>query len=207
MQLKNTFIYITLIIFSHFSVSSENNELITPYNLNEKYLDYLTPYQPIVGQSGMVVSQNSLSSDVGINILNQGGNAVDAAVAVGFSLAVTLPRAGSLGGGGFMLIYMKDENAVININYKSESSRNASNTSLFGNKYGSEMNKRRFEILLELLGTNALTTEGEGHDQDVMDISPQWLRSKGNSIEGGTTEVQLNIIAKRVLDLPEGGQA
>jgi len=134
MQLKNTFIYITLIIFSHFSVSSENNELITPYNLNEKYLDYLTPYQPIVGQSGMVVSQNSLSSDVGINILNQGGNAVDAAVAVGFSLAVTLPRAGSLGGGGFMLIYMKDENAVININYKSESSRNASNTSLFGNK-------------------------------------------------------------------------
>lgn len=73
--------------------------------------------------------------------------------------------------------------------------------------YGSEMNKRRFEILLELLGTNALTTEGEGHDQDVMDISPQWLRSKANSIEGGTTEIQLNIIAKRVLDLPEGGQA
>ena len=73
--------------------------------------------------------------------------------------------------------------------------------------YGSEMNKRRFEILLELLGTDALTTEGEGHNQDVMSISPQWLRSKGNSIEGGTTEVQLNIIAKRVLDLPEGGQA
>ena len=73
--------------------------------------------------------------------------------------------------------------------------------------YGSEMNKRRFEILLELLGTDVLTTEGEGHNQDVMSISPQWLRSKGNSIEGGTTEVQLNIIAKRVLDLPEGGQA
>ncbi len=72
--------------------------------------------------------------------------------------------------------------------------------------YGSEMNKRRFEILLELLGTDVLTTEGEGHNQDVMSISPQWLRSKGNSIEGGTTEVQLNIIAKRVLDLPEGGQ-
>ena len=82
----------------------------------------------------MVVSQNSLSSDVGIKILNQGGNAVDAAVAVGFSLAVTLPRAGSLGGGGFMLIYMKDENKIININYKSESSRNASNTSLFGSE-------------------------------------------------------------------------
>lgn len=73
--------------------------------------------------------------------------------------------------------------------------------------YGSEMNKRRFEILVELLGTNALTLEGEGHDPELTEIAPQWLRSKGNSIEGGTTEVQLNVIAKRVLDLPEGGQA
>lgn len=73
--------------------------------------------------------------------------------------------------------------------------------------YGSEMNKRRFEILLELMGTRALAIEGEGYDEDELGISSQWLRSKGNSIEGGTTEVQLNVIAKRVLDLPEGGQA
>ena len=57
----------------------------------------------------MVVSQNNLSSDIGIEILNKGGNAVDAAVAVGFSLAITLPRAGNLGGGGFMLFYIKKE--------------------------------------------------------------------------------------------------
>ena len=52
----------------------------------------------------MVVSQNALSSNIGTQILDMGGNAVDAAVAVGFSLATTLPRAGNLGGGGFMLV-------------------------------------------------------------------------------------------------------
>ena len=57
----------------------------------------------------MVVSQNALSSDIGVKILDMGGNAVDAAVAVGFSLATTLPRAGNLGGGGFMLIYIKEK--------------------------------------------------------------------------------------------------
>ena len=57
----------------------------------------------------MVVSQNQASSDIGIEILNMGGNAIDAAVAVGFSLAITLPRAGNLGGGGFMLVYLSNE--------------------------------------------------------------------------------------------------
>ena len=55
----------------------------------------------------MVVSQSLASSDIGVEILNMGGNAIDAAVAVGFSLAITLPRAGNLGGSGFMLVYLK----------------------------------------------------------------------------------------------------
>ena len=63
---------------------------------NQSYIDYQSPYHPVVSNSGMVVSQNFLSSDIGIEILNKGGNAVDAAVAVGFSLAIALPRAGNL---------------------------------------------------------------------------------------------------------------
>ena len=75
----------------------------------------------------MVVSQNQASSDIGIEILNMGGNAIDAAVAVGFSLATTLPRAGNLGGGGFMLVYLKDENKTIAVDFRSAAPKNISN--------------------------------------------------------------------------------
>ena len=81
----------------------------------------------------MVVSQNVLSSDIGIEILDMGGNAVDAAVAVGFSLATTLPRAGNLGGGGFMLIYIKEKDEIF-ILIISKSPRNASIEKLLGVK-------------------------------------------------------------------------
>ena len=83
------------------------------------YIDYLSPFHPTIGQTGMVVSQNQASSDIGIQILDMGGNAVDAAVAVGFSLAITLPRAGNLGGGGFMLVYLKEEQKTIAVDFRS----------------------------------------------------------------------------------------
>ena len=64
--------------------------------------------QPVTGQHGMVVAQEPNAADVGLAVLKNGGNAVDAAVAVGFALAVTHPVAGNIGGGGFMLIRMAD---------------------------------------------------------------------------------------------------
>ena len=70
---------------------------------------------PVFATEGMVATQEALATQVGLDILRQGGNAVDAGVAVGFALAVTLPRAGNLGGGGFMLVHDagKDETAAI----------------------------------------------------------------------------------------------
>src|SRR5713226_1727832 len=64
--------------------------------------------QPIYARKAMVVAQEELATDVGLAVLRSGGNAIDAAVAVGFALAVTHPYAGNIGGGGFMLISMAD---------------------------------------------------------------------------------------------------
>lgn len=74
--------------------------------------------QPVWAKHGMVASQETLASRTGVEILKQGGNAVDAAVAVAFSLAVTLPRAGNIGGGGFMLVHIAKENKTIAIDYR-----------------------------------------------------------------------------------------
>jgi gamma-glutamyltranspeptidase/glutathione hydrolase len=67
--------------------------------------DQIGHAQGVAAANGMVVTQDALATRVGVEILQQGGNAVDAAVAVGFAMAVTYPRAGNLGGGGFMLIH------------------------------------------------------------------------------------------------------
>ena len=73
---------------------------------------------PVIGKQGMVVSQEATASRIGVDVLKRGGNAVDAAVAVGFALAVTLPRAGNLGGGGFMVIHRADLKQSTTIDYR-----------------------------------------------------------------------------------------
>ncbi len=69
--------------------------------------------------------------------------------------------------------------------------------------YGTEQNKNRYDLLVEMMGVNGLGWTGEEFDQADLGVTRQWLRSKANSIEGGTSEVQLNIIAKRILGLPD----
>ncbi len=69
--------------------------------------------------------------------------------------------------------------------------------------YGTEQNKDKYELMLSLMGTRALGWSGEPFDSRELSTTRQWLRSKANSIEGGTSEVQLNVIAKRVLGLPD----
>jgi gamma-glutamyltranspeptidase/glutathione hydrolase len=73
---------------------------------------------PVLAQRGMVSSQERRASEVGVEIMKRGGNAVDAAVATGFALAVTLPRAGNLGGGGFMLVHIAKTGETIAIDYR-----------------------------------------------------------------------------------------
>ena len=111
------------------------------------YIDYQSPFHSTISEGAMVASQNHLSSEIGIEIIKKGGNAVDAAVAVGFSLAVTLPRAGNLGGGGFMLIYMKDRDEILAIDYRSQSPEGLTTDQIFGVNLPDEYKKADRDIV------------------------------------------------------------
>ena len=75
-------------------------------------------HHPVEGYGGMVSSQKDLATEAGVQVLREGGNAIDAAVTTGFALAVTLPRAGNLGGGGFMVVHLAETDETIAINYR-----------------------------------------------------------------------------------------
>ncbi len=89
-------------------------------------IDYSERFLPIVARRGMVAGPEQLAAEVGAQILRQGGNAVDAAVATGFALAVTYPRAGNLAGGGFMLIHLANEGRQTLIDYRETAPTGAS---------------------------------------------------------------------------------
>ena len=86
---------------------------------------------------------------------------------------------------------------------ESQSTKAPSFVSSMFKLYGTEQNKKRSELLLKAMGSQMLGWQGEGFEVDELDATRAWLRTKANSIEGGTSEVQLNIIAKRVLSLPD----
>lgn len=81
-------------------------------------VSYQDIHHPIFAEQGMVSTQEELASRVGLEVLQNGGNAIDAGVAIGFTLAVTLPRAGNLGGGGFMLIHSASRGETVAIDYR-----------------------------------------------------------------------------------------
>jgi gamma-glutamyltranspeptidase/glutathione hydrolase len=123
--------------------------------------------KPVVGQNGMVVSVDELASQVGIDILKKGGNAVDAAVAVGFALAVTFPPAGNIGGGGFMIIRFPETKEAVALDFREmapgdatpdmyldENGNYAEERSLYGHlAVGIPGTVKGFELAMEKYGT------------------------------------------------------
>lgn len=81
-------------------------------------LDYKSRFHPVIGRSGIVSSQEARASEIGLQVLKEGGNAVDAAIAVAYALAVTLPKAGNLGGGGFMLFHSAEDNQTYALDFR-----------------------------------------------------------------------------------------
>ena len=104
----------TLIISALFWTSASAKDIQTklpPVDFNDQV-------HPVYSQTGMVAVQDSLAAQVGADILRRGGNAIDAAVATGFALAVTHPQAGNIGGGGFMMIALNDKPDVIAVDFR-----------------------------------------------------------------------------------------
>jgi gamma-glutamyltranspeptidase/glutathione hydrolase len=90
---------------------------------NSRFASDILPAQPVIAHQGMVASQEAQATRIGVEVLQQGGNAVDAAVAVGFALAVTYPRAGNIGGGGFMVIHLAGRGETIAVDYRETAPR------------------------------------------------------------------------------------
>ena len=91
--------------------------------------------EQVIARDGMVVAQETRAARIGADVLQRGGNAVDAAVATGFALAVTYPRAGNIGGGGYMLIHLADRNVDTAIDYR-ETAPAATTRDVFLDEHG-----------------------------------------------------------------------
>ena len=108
---------------------------------------------PEVGLEGMVVTQHYLASEVGVAILNKGGNAYDATIAVAFALAVVLPRAGNIGGGGFTVLYNSSDESFQSLDYR-EKAPLAASKNMYLDKNGDVISN------LSTLGYKAIAVPG-----------------------------------------------
>lgn len=112
------FCKVIVAMVSALATMSLPTSIIAQGSASQPLFEYSAINHPVMGRSGMVASHNVLSSKIAAEILSNGGNAIDAGAALGFALAVTLPRAGNIGGGGFMLLHVAKLNKTIAIDFR-----------------------------------------------------------------------------------------
>lgn len=134
-------ILVLVAFFAGFVVSPALAQMGDGGAANTPRLNTTDRFVPVIGRNGMVTSREKMASQVGADILKAGGNAVDAGVAVGFALAVTYPQAGNIGGGGFMVIHLAEENKSIAIDYR-EMAPSRAHRDMYLNEDGSVDNDR-----------------------------------------------------------------
>lgn len=158
--------------------------------------------RPVAAKNGMVVAQEKIAAQIGRDVLARGGNAVDAAVATGFTMAVTYPRAGNIGGGGFMMIHLANGNEDIAIDYRESAPSAATRDMFLGDDGKPDIRKSRDSALgigvpgtvagltlaLEKYGSGkfkladllapaiALARDGFVIADDTADTLPDWYR-------------------------------
>ncbi len=126
--------------------------LIAPTVAQDSRHGYYTPpaldaVNPVVAKNGMVVAQERIAAGIGRDILARGGNAVDAAVATGFAMAVTYPRAGNIGGGGFMMVHLANSGEDIAIDYRESAPAAATRDMFLGDDGKPDTKKSRDQAL------------------------------------------------------------
>ncbi len=102
---------------------------------------------PVQGKEGMVVTSHFLATESALDVLKEGGNAIDAAVTAAFSLAVTQPRSGNIGGGGFMVISSEEKDEVVAIDYREKAPSKATVDMFLDEKGDADSNKSRYSHL------------------------------------------------------------
>ena len=163
-------------------------------------------HQPVFAANGMVASQEARATEIGVAVLRDGGSAIDAAVAVGFALAVTLPRAGNLGGGGFMLVHRAADRHSTAIDYR-ETAPAAASRDMFLDPSG-EVSKARARFSHASAGVPgtvaglALALEMYGTRPLAALLAPAIrLADEGYAIDRGQAAA-LNARAKRLRQWP-----
>lgn len=106
-----------------------------------------TIFKPVVAEKGMVSTAEALATQVGLDVLREGGNAVDAGVAVGMALAVTLPRAGNIGGGGFMIIHDAESDETVALDFREKAPKAAFRDMFLDEDGNADPQKSRFSYL------------------------------------------------------------
>lgn len=132
---------LTRLFLAFLIITSPMRSLAQSESQGGPLIDYGTRFIPAIASRGMVSGPEKLASEAGLAMLKKGGNAIDAAVATGFALAVTLPRAGNIAGGGFMLVHLADANKQVFIDYR-EMAPAAASRDMFLNEDGT-VNKRK----------------------------------------------------------------
>ena len=132
---------LTRLFLAFLIITSPMRSLAQSESQGGPLIDYGTRFIPAIASRGMVSGPEKLASEAGLAMLKKGGNAIDAAVATGFALAVTLPRAGNIAGGGFMLVHLADADEQVFIDYR-EMAPAAASRDMFLNEDGT-VNKRK----------------------------------------------------------------
>lgn len=173
----------------------------------------LSTVRAVAAEHGLVVAQERLAAQVGADILRQGGNAVDAAVATGFALAVTYPRAGNIGGGGFMVIHSAERNEDIAIDYRETAPAATTRDMFLGPDGKPDSDKSRNSALgIGVPGTVAglalaLEKYGSGRFTLAQILKPSIELARNGFVVAGDTADTLSDMYRRMSRWPNSAKA